>query len=492
MIKGSPLAELREQYSAPVWVCDVLHMGETIDDWIVDSFVGNGGFGTVCGVHNCQNRKRRAVIKIFAGDLTSETGKNGNLRIKKEAEILASLKGKYAPRIYGKGEFRGRQYFVMEEVEPLSLESKLLPESRIRRLLRDVTEDLEALHGIGWLHNDLKHENIAWRGRDRRYILIDFGGAVQIDDDAESDKHVPRENSINYVGSKYAVPGTTGFVPPELSFKPYRDIYALGHVIRNCFGENVPLEWSEIVNKCICHRPNYRYQDVVAIRDDIKNLKTFCRDKIRRNFKAWSIERLSSVDELNELPRRVMSWDEFKRVAADLLPETKLAANPGVEDIVYFEFPTYEKIRGKRRARLRINTPVRLGAGEIMVLSGPGMLEADISVSCKCKRTKDRPHVVLVNGAVLINKSNVDVEKDGVDYGVGEFCRLIFPKQMLKFSKSFQHIKVGGAGQGVVSMGTKMDANIGKLIKNVKKLKKRFVRLTADEKRQLLDHLWWV
>lgn len=84
----------------------------------------------------------------------------------------------------------------------------------ISRVMRDVLEGVADMHRLGWVHCDVKRENILFDGD--RYRLIDFGLAIE--------KHCARDHRY--------LRGTPFYLAPEIvqhgEISPMVDMYAIG------------------------------------------------------------------------------------------------------------------------------------------------------------------------------------------------------------------------------------------------------------------------
>ena len=255
-------------FADPIPDCPALTSGETVDGWRVVEPVGKGGFGMVFRVRKKGVEGALKICLVNAGSEGEAAGERW--RFEQEVEVLGLANGEFAPRLYGKGIHNGEPYFVMEYLEPVRPNAMPNSDTGIAKLMLDLTDAIGALHERGWVHCDIKPQNIARRA-DGKYVLIDFGSAHKMDPEGATEHRID-EFSRGVRGSRYVVAGTKYYEPPELCFRPCRDVYALGHVLRDCFKEEVPFEWSMIINKCISWRPQYRYPDVDELRNDIADL----------------------------------------------------------------------------------------------------------------------------------------------------------------------------------------------------------------------------
>ena len=108
----------------------------------------------------------------------------GRERFIDEAQALAAIEHKGIVRIVDFFPENGTAYLVMvwEDGEPLSARlqnSKVLPEEELYQCLVQALNALEAVHAQGYLHRDLKPDNLYLRHRDNQLMLIDFGAARQ-------------------------------------------------------------------------------------------------------------------------------------------------------------------------------------------------------------------------------------------------------------------------------------------------------------------------
>ena len=145
-----------------------------------------------------------------------------------EAETLERL-GQHdqIPQLLASFEENQEFYLIQEFVQGHPLNSEILPkrslpEFMVVRILYDLLEVLEFVHGQGVIHRDLKPSNIMRRQLDGRLVLIDFGVA----------KKITTQLAESGAQTKFTVSvGTPGYMPGEQSLgRPQfnSDIYALG------------------------------------------------------------------------------------------------------------------------------------------------------------------------------------------------------------------------------------------------------------------------
>ena len=389
-------------FEQEVWDCHVLEKGERIGNWHVDSFVACGGFGAV---YRVVSDRKEAAIKIFAGDLRKDKG-NGCRRIEQEIEILKASAGRYSPALYEAGKHKNRPYFVMEFVDGVRPSEMPSGDDKIREFMLGLIDDVAQLHSDGWIHCDIKPHNIGKRRSDGTYVLLDFGSSERPDDEGD-DEHRPRENTMNLCTMGYQRVGTRGYEPPESTYRPSRDIYAIGHVLRDCFQEEVPPHWSAVINKCISWQPRYRYKTVAALREDVDKI-----DRLKR-LVYWKLR----VDEIRR-------QREFERS----LTRTKVVRQTWKETIETDEGRSFGNVKvlnvnldKTRCEKVVVKDPVVLGPNTILFFTGCGIIDADIS-------GPSTSVVVLRNYAVLQNRNAVLPPENNLTYVVvGPGTYLNFP-----------------------------------------------------------------
>jgi len=154
--------------------------GGRIGAYQLESRLGRGGMGEVFLAWD-DRLKRRVAIKRIRHD--SEVTPQHRERFRREAQAAASLSHPSIVQVYDIAEDGSGDCIVMEYVEgsPLAalLGSGPLEPWLAARLAREIAEGLEAAHAAGFVHRDLKAENVIITPSGRAKIL-DFGLAKPI------------------------------------------------------------------------------------------------------------------------------------------------------------------------------------------------------------------------------------------------------------------------------------------------------------------------
>ena len=202
--------------------------------------LGQGAFGITYLALDTQ-RNRPVVLKEYfpensalrSGDQTRvsilSANKQGDFeeglrRFRREAQVLSEFDHPNVVKVIGLFDANDTAYFVMEYIDGQSLQ-RLLKERRtpfaeadIQRDLLPILNGLQAVHDKGFLHLDIKPDNIL-TSRFGQPLLIDFGGARYATSQASQDHS--------------SMVATLGYAPPEQytlgkEQTPATDLYAFG------------------------------------------------------------------------------------------------------------------------------------------------------------------------------------------------------------------------------------------------------------------------
>jgi serine/threonine protein kinase/tetratricopeptide (TPR) repeat protein len=144
------------------------------DRYTVERVLGRGGMAVV---HLAEERKhhRKVAIKILREDIGVSVGAERFLR---EIGIAARLSHPHIVPLIDSGESHGRLYYVSPYVAGGSLRDRLNTEKRLPvdeavRIAAEVGAALDYAHRNGFVHRDVKPENILFA--DGHALLADFG-----------------------------------------------------------------------------------------------------------------------------------------------------------------------------------------------------------------------------------------------------------------------------------------------------------------------------
>ena len=360
------------------------------DSYKVVGCLGSGGFGAIYTVRRVGDNLL-AVLKM-----STEVKKNGpgGERIRREAWVMRQCgraNPDLVPQVLDTGDVCGRPFFVMENLQRLEWSSDRsdeqgLPDSAERRILffKQLIESIGAVHAAGFVHCDIKPENIMQRPDTHRPILIDFGSAHPI----ESDEVFPRATNRNWIEltqKSGRMAFTPGYDAPEDAFTIQKDIFAVGQVIRDSFGKSVPFEWMEIIGRCISRNLRFRYGSLAELAKDISFVDR------RRRKRYWEM-RTEKIAEQREVERSLSEAD-LVSISRDRILRLDERLSNAERTVFKVEFPANERLH------YVVTEPICLRENTILMISGKGMLEAEIS-------GPDSSVVVLRDYAVLHNTSD--------------------------------------------------------------------------------------
>jgi serine/threonine protein kinase len=177
---------------------NALPLGSMLMEYRLDSVLGAGGFGITYLAHD-NNLQKDVAIKEYLPGAVAVRGSGGTVlpttsglekeyrwgleRFIQEARTLAKFSHPHIVRVNRFFEANGTGYMVMdyEAGEPLKAwlqRNPFPPEPALRAMLAPLLDGLEKVHGAGFLHRDIKPDNIFIR-QDGSPVLIDFGSARQ-------------------------------------------------------------------------------------------------------------------------------------------------------------------------------------------------------------------------------------------------------------------------------------------------------------------------
>lgn len=227
-----------------------LALGELVDEWRVEAYLGAGISAEVYRVVNIRTG-RDGALKLLVDE-----SKGLRARFTVEMDALRFLHLSCLPKFYGNGTFQGRLYFVMEYLQPLLMP---LPSGEVPAFIVSVAESVQALHEMGFVHRDLKPGNVL-RRRDGTPVLIDLGLVKKMDG---GEGEVAPPSPLSLVDGRPVGVGTIDYAAPEQLLKGEAsvrgDVFSLGKLLRECFPEKPSHVWRVIIRRATQESPDDRY-----------------------------------------------------------------------------------------------------------------------------------------------------------------------------------------------------------------------------------------
>jgi serine/threonine-protein kinase len=155
--------------------------GEMAGEYRIVRRIGTGGFGTVFEAEH-PVLKRKAAVKVLHANRSFDS--SAVMRFIAEAQSANQIRHRHIVDIFSFGTLKnGRHFYVMDMLDGAPLD-RYLKERRVLTpevtlpVLRPIADALDALHGAGIVHRDVKPANIflAWESSGEVVPkLLDFG-----------------------------------------------------------------------------------------------------------------------------------------------------------------------------------------------------------------------------------------------------------------------------------------------------------------------------
>lgn len=285
---GTPLTPLRGRYQAV-------------------QLLGQGGFGRTYLALDEDRLRSRCVIKQFSPQVQGTKSLEKAVRLFNQEAVRLHELGEHAqiPALLAYFEQDNYLYLVQQFIEGQSLLQEMkqngaFNERQIRDVLADVLPILRFVHRHQVIHRDITPMNILRRQTDDRLMLIDFGVAKQISEEAAGE-----------VGTRI---GTEGYAPME-QFRggkayPASDLYSLGATCLHLMTETRPDNLYDPLNGHWVWREHLQREKGVLVSDQLAHIL----DNLLKDLVS---ERYQSADEV----MRDLNADSF-------LPSPKPAQAP--------------------------------------------------------------------------------------------------------------------------------------------------------------------
>ncbi|MET8573444.1 serine/threonine-protein kinase [Streptomyces sp. NPDC005012] len=223
---------------------ELLPRGHRVGNWIVEEPLGAGGWATVYGGRRAgPGGPEHVALKVMpTAGLAPRQARHVATAARREVELARKAPHPRLVRLFDDlvldapdhPDLDGARVLVMERAR-CTLRELLgtgVDQERGARIVAGICEGLAHLHASGWIHGDLKPENVLI-GEDGEIRLSDFGLAIEL------------------TGTHgYTAPvGTPDYLPPErwkeplgvdgVRVRPTSDVWALGILIHEVFAGGV-------------------------------------------------------------------------------------------------------------------------------------------------------------------------------------------------------------------------------------------------------------
>jgi serine/threonine protein kinase len=189
--------------------------------------LGRGSMGNVYLARESQ-LKRLVAVKVLSPKLARDA--QARARFEREAQSAASLSHPNIVAVYGVGRLSNDlPYIVMQYVQGTTMASRIQAHGKLavdeaRRVIAEVSSAVAAAHKKGFVHRDIRPDNVLYEEESGRALLSDFGIAGIL---ARGDSSQPQR--ITRTGE---LVGDPSYMSPEQlmggEVTERSDVYALG------------------------------------------------------------------------------------------------------------------------------------------------------------------------------------------------------------------------------------------------------------------------
>ncbi|MGB9031221.1 MAG: tetratricopeptide repeat protein [Acidobacteriaceae bacterium] len=254
------------------------------------SVLGTGGMGSV---YKAQDREldRLVALKVIRPELARNPAIVD--RFKQELRLSHQVTHRNVVRMYDLAEDSGMRFVTMELVAGRDLRSILeergkLPSDEAVDILQQICFALEAAHGVGILHRDLKPQNVM-REAAGRVVVMDFGLARTIEGDGMTQSGA-LVGTMEYMSPEQALGKdldersdifALGLMGYEMltGNMPFRAESAIASLLKRTreravpcvqLDPNIPGALSDIIGKCLEGEVEQRYRNVGEVLKDLE------------------------------------------------------------------------------------------------------------------------------------------------------------------------------------------------------------------------------
>jgi len=317
--------------------------GISIPGYKIKRQLGRGGMASVYLAIQ-ESFGRDVALKVLAPHHAVDS--EFSQRFLREARIISQLVHPNIVTVYDVGVHEGLHYLSMEYIRGQDLQEACgsLSKRQVISIIRDVARALEYAHQKGYVHRDVKPENIMLH-EDGRVVLMDFGIA------RGSDTTLGMTKTGRAIGTPY-------YMSPEQTkgqqVDHRTDIYSLGVVLYQMLTGYVPYDADSaiavgikhvsapipqlpdslrflqpIINTCLSKDPAHRFQTagelihvLEAIPDAMLDAAEAKAEAFRMAGRDHTAETLIPGDMLNDdaIPHIRIPTDERKTVSATRIP----------------------------------------------------------------------------------------------------------------------------------------------------------------------------
>ena len=345
-------------------LADENQQSNKIDDHILISQIGTG---KTCQVYEVMHEQSSAMLAMKLMNPEAMADSEEKSLLKHEGKVAQQLEHPNLIRCSGIVMRKTECYLLLDLFKTPNLKVMLrndpaAVQSRMKKLIEGVCAGLQHMHDKGWVHMDLKPDNILMN-RSAEVRIIDFSLAVR------------KATALSkvFASKKGVIRGTRTYIAPETIRKkpstPATDIYSLGIIFYECLtgkppfsGEspqdllkrhiadapvepslinsNVTPEMDALILKMLAKKPKDRFQECSEIVSEVARIKIFKEEPEQALAQKENGEQVSDGDvaKLEEL------LDNKLDSRADDKIQAMLRGNPAMQK-------AFEEIKQRQAAK---------------------------------------------------------------------------------------------------------------------------------------------
>ena len=282
-------------------------LGERISHYRVTGKLGVGGMGVVYEAEDTR-LSRPVALKFLPEELADDP--DMERRFEREARTVALLNHPHICTIYDVGEHEGRRFIAMERCEGVNLKTYMARRTLETREIVDIslqiTSALEAAHGKGVVHRDIKPGN----------IVVSDSAQVKVLDFGLARRFRIAETGVGIEGS--TMPGrplgTANYMAPErilqMPLDPRSDLFSMGVVIFEMATGRLPFAGASPSDTVA----NVLDRDPVPVRSLNPNRPAALDAIVQRLLAKGADERYQSATELLEALKKLTEKIPWRRL----------------------------------------------------------------------------------------------------------------------------------------------------------------------------------
>lgn len=275
-------------------------IGHLIGHYRIGEKIGSGGMGVVYRAHDEHLDREVAIKVLLPGAIADDSARK---KFRNEAYALSKLNHPNIATVHDFDTHDGRDFLVMEFIEGVTLNKRLLegslPQKDVIALGTQLADGLSAAHNRAVIHRDLKPSNLRITA-DGRFKILDFGLA-------KLRLSARVSGASETLSETHDMAGTLAYMAPEQvlggEIDARTDIHAAGTVLYqmatglppftaeerselmnevlrsspspvNTLNPQLSPELGRIIGKCLERDPENRYQSAKELAIDLRRMQT--------------------------------------------------------------------------------------------------------------------------------------------------------------------------------------------------------------------------